>query len=110
PYNIGSTVGWHTAYELIDGTDWVESEVTWNTRPPSTPSYYLGSNIPLGSGMPIELDITHRVNQAIAEQRPIVIKIRLTSDTGSDGFVSYRSRDWCHTRCEPTGESHSPQV
>lgn len=88
PVNAGQSV--EHAAATVGNSSWNESRITWQNRPSSSGPF---ARWTVQKGQPVEIDVTQQVQQALAEDRQVSLRIFATQDVGETGWVLYGARE-----------------
>jgi len=100
PTYVGSLITMNRADSITDNT-WGEATLIWNNRPSA--GTLLASWSSMSVGIPVEFDVTTLVNNALAADKKISIRIYSPTNVGSAGDIIYGSK-------EQTTATNRPQL
>jgi hypothetical protein len=77
------------AVALVADNQWGETTLTWDTRPPSGPAF---AGWTVREGEPVEFDVTGLVQDALAGDRKLSLRVFAPNYERAKSFVQYGSR------------------
>ncbi len=97
PIDVG-TNGLEHGVALARSNNWAETGITWNNQPGSGKRF--ATWIP-GVGVPVEIDVTPQVQDALNNDRQLSLQIFSLRPAGGPGLVSYASREYTDAAARP---------
>jgi hypothetical protein len=87
PVRVGQP--FDNAVAAADDDDWGEAALTWDTKPPSGPAF---ARWTVRQGVPVEFDVTRLVQDALAGNEKLSLRLFAPNRERGKSFVQYGSR------------------
>jgi hypothetical protein len=88
PTNVGGVV--ENALSIVNDDSWTESGVTWNTKPVAVRRVAMWTPV---LNQTVSVELTPWVQESLAGDKVLSVKLSSLSNIGGPGFVSYNSRE-----------------